>query len=261
MLPELELTDAVALVTGGNRGIGRGIALGLARSGAAIAIAARDQERTDAVVEEIRTLGRQAIGIPCDVTQRHQVQSAVETVRRELGKLTILVNNAGINRLSPPEALTEQDWDAVLDGNLKSAMFVAQAVYPALVANGGGKIINISSAIAGMASELGVAYGVTKAGMVHLTTTLAAAWGKDNIQVNAILPGVIRTTMQARLTDEGFHNRVIRHTPAGRVAEPEELGGVAVFLASRASDFMTGQALVFDGGASIKTSTDFFVRD
>lgn len=261
MLTEFDLSGGVALVTGGNRGIGRGIALGLARAGADIAIAARDEGRTEAVVAEIAALGRRALGVRCDVTARGDVERAVEATVAEFGRLSILVNNAGITRRGTPETHSEEDWDAVFAANLKATLVVSQVAYPALVANGGGKIINVSSGLALTASEFMVAYGASKAGMVQLTTTLAAAWGAQNIQVNAILPGVTRTEMNPGLADATYQARIARNALVGRIGEAEEFGGVAVFLASRASDFMTGQALLLDGGITIMTARTMFLRD
>ena len=262
MLQEFDLTGKVAIVTGGNRGIGRGIALGLARAGADVVIAARGQDRNDSVVEEIVKLGRRAVGVACDVTDGKQVERAVAAAVRELGSLSILVNNAGTGgRQRPPQEADEADWDAVFALNLKGTLSACQAVYPVFSANGGGKIINISSAGTRISFETGMGYGASKAGVEYLTRTLATAWGPRNIQVNAILPGVVPTEMMTAFDDEGTRARVIRHTPARRGGDALEFGAIAVFLASRASDFMTGQSLLFDGGLTIMTSKTIFRRE
>jgi 2-deoxy-D-gluconate 3-dehydrogenase len=250
MLAEFDLTGSVALVTGGNSGIGRAIAIGLARAGADIAIAARNEEKTARVVKEIEGLGRQVIGVRCDVTKRDDIHGTVQAVKNAFGKLNILVSNAGVARGGgPPEALSEEAWDLVIDTNLKGSFFFAQAVYPLLVANGGGKIINIASGYALFASPSSLPYGASKAGIVQLTKSLAVAWAKDNIQVNAILPGWVDTDMTAGLrSNKALYDAEVHRTPAGRFGKPEDMVGIAIFLASQASNFMTGQAVLLDGG-------------
>ena len=244
----LDLSGQVALVTGGNRGIGRSIVLGLAEAGADIAIAARDEQATATVVDEVTRLGRRAIGIGVDLSRSDGIDATVERTVAELGKLSILVNNAGISRHALPQRMSEEDWDIVLDTNLKAAFLLAKAAYPALTANGGGKIINIASPAGLMGTFTQAGYGASKAGMINLTKTLAMAWGRRNIQVNALLPGVIRTDMwQDALTDE-MKARILPLTPAGRVGEPEDVAGAAVFLASSAASFITGETLIIDGG-------------
>lgn len=262
MLKEFDLSGRVAVVTGGNRGIGRGMALGFARAGADVVILARDEARTAAVVQELEELGRRALGIRCDVTRRDQVVAAFEKTVGEFGRLDIVVNNAGIGGGgSSAESHTDAEWDEIFAVNLKSAFTVAQAAYPGLAAAGRGKIINISSMQALMATENQLAYGAAKAGLVHLTTSLAAAWAHKNIQVNAILPGVVLTEITPHLKDPALRQRVSNHVLAGRIGEPEEFAGIAVFLASSASDYMTGQALVLDGGLTVVTQTATFLRD
>lgn len=250
MLAEFDLTGSVALVTGGNGGIGRAIAIGLALAGADIAVAARNEEKTASVVKEIAGLGRKVIGVRCDVTKRDDIHATIGTVKQAFGKLSILVNNAGASGGGGhPGQTAEAAWDVVIDTNLKGAFLSAQAAYPLLVANGGGNIINIASAYALFASPSSLAYGASKAGMVQLTKSLAVAWAEDNIRVNAILPGWVDTDMTAGLrANRIFYDREVSLTPAGRFGRPEDMAGIAVFLASHASDFITGQSIVVDGG-------------
>ncbi len=249
MIEEFNLTGKVAIVTGG---IGRGIAIGLARAGADIVIAARNEEKTGRVIDEIIGSGRHGRGIRCDVQSRDDIQTTVDTTLKEFGRLDILVNNAGISAGGPPQSIPEETWDRVVDTNLKSAFLFSQAVYPALVESGGGKIINIGSEYSIFGSASVLPYSVSKGGVIQLTKSLAVAWAGDNIQVNTIIPGWIRTDMTAPVIDnEPFYKGIVQRTPAGRFAEPEEMAGTAVFLASAASDFITGQSIVFDGGYSI----------
>lgn len=247
-----DLTDRIALVTGGNGGIGRGIALGLARAGADVVVAARDEGKTTAVVSEIAALGRRCLGVRCDVRDRDDIARAVEAALAEFGTLSILVNNAGIARGGPPESIAQEAWDAVIDTNLTASFLCAQAVYPAMVAAGGGKIINIGSEYSLFGSAAVVPYSASKGGVIQLTKSLAVAWAKDNIQVNVIIPGWITTDMTRPVIDnQDRYDDIIRRTPARRFGEPEELAGAAVFLASSASDFVTGQSLAVDGGYAI----------
>ena len=221
--------------------------------GADVAIIARNSQKTDSAVTEIREeFGVRALGLLFDVADEKAVQQMAEEVLRELGRIDILVNNAGINIRKMPQEYEAAEWDQVMAGNLRSAFLCSKWVYPAMKAAGGGKIINIGS----MTSYFGGAklgpYSASKGGIVQMTRSLACAWAEDNIQVNAILPGWIDTelTRQARKDIEGLHDKVIARTPEGRWGEPRELGGAAIFLASAASDFVTGIALPVDGGFS-----------
>ncbi len=247
------LKQRVAIVTGGNGGIGKGIVRGFASMGADVAIVARNAQKTESAVTEIREeFGVRALGLLFDVTEEKAVQQMAEEVLRELGRIDILVNNAGINIRKMPQDYEASEWDQVMAGNLRSAFLCSKWVYPAMKAVAGGKIINIGS----MTSYFGGAklgpYSASKGGIVQMTRSLACAWAEDNIQVNAILPGWIDTelTRQARKDIEGLHDKVIARTPEGRWGEPRELGGAAIFLASAASDFVTGIALPVDGGFS-----------
>lgn len=248
------LNGKVAIVTGGNGGIGLGIARGLASAGSKIVIAARNQAKTAEAKRKIEEeFGWPVMGVQVDVRQEQQIQAMVAQVVDKFGRIDILVNNAGLNIRKIPQEYSAAEWDEVLEVNLRSAFLCSKAIYPAMKRAGGGKIINIGS----MTSILGGAklapYGASKGGVVQLTRSLAVAWAPDNIQVNAILPGWINTdlTVQARRDMPGLDERVVARTPAGRWGEPDDLKGVAVFLASRASDFVTGTALPVDGGFSI----------
>jgi len=244
-----DLSGEVAFVTGGNGGIGRAMAMALAQAGADVAIAARDHERSLSVQREIEALGRRAAAFTCDVSNSTDVDRAVNATLGSLGKISIVVNNAGISRFSPPEALAEADWDAVVDVNLKGSFLVARACFPALVANGRGKIINIASGYSLFGTTTNLPYGASKGGVLTLTYGLANSWAQYGIQVNAVIPGVIETDIwRGAFENVEFRKRMEQRTPAGRVGQPQDLGGVAVFLASRASDFVTGQWIAVDGG-------------
>ncbi|GIX48145.1 MAG: 2-deoxy-D-gluconate 3-dehydrogenase [Candidatus Tectimicrobiota bacterium] len=249
-----DLHGKVAIVTGGNGGLGRGMALGLAAAGADLVIAARNEAKTTATVTELRDkYGVRVLGLRVDVRQEAEVQAMVEETLGAFGRIDILINNAGTNIRKPPEALSLAEWQTVLETNLQSAFLCAKAVYPAMVQAGGGKIINVGSMFSLFGGSHLVAYAASKGGLVQLTKSLAVAWAKDNIQVNAILPGWLHTELTERARQElpGLYERVLQRTPQGRWGQPEDLAGVAVFLASRASDFITGAALPVDGGYSI----------
>jgi 2-deoxy-D-gluconate 3-dehydrogenase len=245
------LVGKIALVSGGNGGIGRGIALGLARAGADVVIAARNATKTARVVDELRGLGRRAIGVGCDVQRTEDLQAALAAAQ-ELGGLDILVNNAGVSGGGLPEQIAEEEWDRVVDTNLRAVFVACKLAHPLLRARGGGKIINLGSEYSLFGSPFVLPYSASKGGVVQLTKSLAIAWARDRIQVNCIIPGWIRTDMTAGVeASAAFSAQIKQRTPAGRFGEPEELAGAAVFLASRASDFVTGQSLCVDGGYSI----------
>ena len=249
-----DLGGRVAIVTGGNGGIGLGMARGLARAGAAIVVAARNADKSAAAVKALEALGAKAIAIAVDVTREAACRGLVEETVKRLGRLDILVNNAGITVRKPPQDTTLEEWHRVVDSNLTSAFACAQAAYPHLVRAGGGKIINIGSMLSIFGAPFAVAYAASKGGVVQMTRALATAWAKDNIQVNAVLPGWIDTdlTRSAREQVPGLNENVLRRTPAGRWGEPADLEAVAVFLAGPGSRFITGTALPVDGGFSIQ---------
>jgi 2-dehydro-3-deoxy-D-gluconate 5-dehydrogenase len=246
------LKGKVALVTGGNGGIGLGIARGLARAGAAIAVVGRNADKNAAAVKELEGLGVKAMGVAADVTDRKQVDRAVaETVAR-LGGLDILVANAGTNIRKKPQDYTSEEWHQVVDTNLTSMFICCQAAHPEMVKRGGGKVVTIGSMTSLFGFDVAPIYAATKGAAVQLTKSLASAWAKDNIQVNSILPGWIDTdlTKRARQIIPTLHDKVVDRTPAKRWGVPGDFEGIAVFLCSDASDFVTGTAIPVDGGFS-----------
>jgi len=242
-----DLKGRAALVTGGNGGIGLGMALGLARAGARVAIGGRDAAKNAAAVQQ---LGAGAIAIAADVSDERACRGMVDQAAEKLGRLDILVNNAGINVRKRPEEYSLEEWHRVLESNLTSAFVASQAAYPHLQHAGGGKIVNIGSMMSIFGASFAAPYGASKGGIVQLTRGLACAWAKDNIQVNAVLPGWIDTALTRRAREEvaGLHERVLARTPAGRWGAPQDMAGIAVFLCSAASDFVTGTAIPVDGG-------------
>jgi len=246
-----DLTGKVAIVTGGNGGIGRAIAVGMAQHGADIVVAARNEQKTAAVVKEIEALGRRCLGVRCDVLEQDDIINTVEMAVRELGSLNILVNNSGIGQGGEPtQTVTLETWHQVIDTNLTSAFLFSKAAHPMMVKAGGGKIINIGSMTSIFGSDWVAPYSASKGGVVQLTKSLAIAWAVDNIQVNAILPGWIHTDLTASIKNN-FADRyetIRSRIPQGRWGEPEEMGGCAVFLASKASDYVTGVSIPVDGG-------------
>jgi 2-deoxy-D-gluconate 3-dehydrogenase len=248
-----DLSGKVAIVTGGNGGIGLGMARGLAEAGAAIAIVGRNEAKSNAAVTELKQQGIKAISVIADVTDKAAVEEMTERTVRELGRIDILVNNAGINIRKPPHALDLAEWDSVIRTNLTSAFLCSQAVYPAMKQAGGGKIINIGSMMSIFGASFAPAYAASKGGIVQFTRSCAVAWAADNIQANAVLPGWIDTdlTRRAREQIDGLHERVLARTPAARWGASADFAGMAVFLASHASDFVTGTAIPVDGGFSV----------
>jgi 2-dehydro-3-deoxy-D-gluconate 5-dehydrogenase len=248
-----DLSGKVAIVTGGNGGIGLGMARGLAEAGAAIAIVGRNEAKSVAAVTELEQVGAKAISVVADVTDKAAVADMVARVRRELGRIDILVNNAGINIRKAPHALDIAEWDSVIKTNLTSAFLCSQAVHPAMKAAGGGKIINIGSMMSIFGASFAPAYAASKGGIVQFTRSCAVAWAADNIQANAVLPGWIDTdlTRRAREQIDGLHDKVLARTPAARWGVATDFAGIAVFLASPASDFVTGTAIPVDGGFSV----------
>jgi len=248
-----DLRGRVAIVTGGNGGIGLGMARGLAKAGATIVVAARNAEKSSAALQELKALGAEAIALEVDVKSKASVDAMAKATLARFARIDILVANAGINIRKRPEDYTAAEWQEVLDVNLNGPFFCCQAVYPAMQAQGGGKIIATGSMTSLFGVPFAPAYASTKGGIVQMTRALATAWAKDNIQVNSILPGWINTdlTRAARRQVAGLHERVEQRTPAARWGEPEDFEGIAVFLASRASDFVTGTAIPIDGGYSI----------
>jgi len=249
-----DLKGRVAVITGGNGGIGLGMGRGLAEAGAAVVVAARNREKSGRAVDELRGLGAEAEAIEVDVADEGSVNALVKATIERFGRLDILVNNAGMNIRKPVENLALAEWRQVIDVNLTSAFLASRACYPVMKKQRGGKIINIGSMMSIFGASFAPAYAASKGGMVQLTKAMAAGWAADNIQVNAVLPGWIDTelTQRARQQIEGLHESVLRRTPTKRWGVEQDMAGVAVFLASSASDFVTGAAITVDGGYSIQ---------
>lgn len=249
-----DLSGKVAVVTGGNGGIGLGMAVGLAKAGADIVIASRDPEKNAAAEKTVRAEGVKAKATPTDIRDPEACRALIDMTVTKFGRVDILVNNSGINYRKQPQDFTLEEFRNVMDTNLTAAFLLSQAVYPHFVKQGGGKIINIGSIASFMGSPVAVAYGPSKGGIVQLSKALAVAWAKNNIQVNSILPGWIDTPLSVKSRAEipGLEKTVIDRTPAGRWGNPEDLAGAAVYFASAASDFVNGAALVIDGGYSSK---------
>ena len=242
-----DLTGRVAVVTGGNGGIGLGMAGGLAAAGATVVLAGRNVAKGERAA---RDLGRDAAFIKADVTRKAECDDLVAGTVRRFSRLDILINNAGTAIRKQPEEYTEAEWHTVLDTNLTSAFLMCQAVYSAMLKAGGGKIINIGSVMSLLAAPHTAPYAASKGGIMQFTRAIATAWAKDNIQANAVLPGWIDTelTQGARAQVAGLNESVLARTPAGRWGVPADLAGIAVFLAAPASDFVTGTAIPCDGG-------------
>lgn len=248
-----DLSGKVAVVTGGNGGIGLGMAHGMASCGAAIVIAARNAEKAQAAIASLGEHRVDCAFIAADVTKKAECQKLVADTLARFGRLDVLVNNAGTSIRKMPQDFSEEEWHQVLDTNLTSAFLCSQAAYAPMKAQGGGKMINIGSMMSLFGAPYATPYASSKGGIMQMTRAMATAWAKDNIQVNAVLPGWIDTelTQRARQQVAGLHQRVEDRTPVGRWGVPADMAGVAAFLASAASDFVTGTAIPVDGGYSI----------
>ena len=248
------LAGRAAIITGGNGGIGLGIAEGLARAGASVAIAARDRSKTDRAVKGLSELGTKVIGLEIDVADEASIANAVSAAAKELGRLDVLVNNAGIAVRKQPQEYSAAEWDQVMDVNLKGTFLCARAAYPHMVEAGGGSIVNIGSMTSIFGMDWVSSYSASKGGVVQLSRSLAIAWAGDGIRVNAILPGWIRTELTSGYwTNPDNKDRfalINRRIPAGRWGEPADLAGLAVFLSSDAAAYVTGAAIPVDGGYS-----------
>jgi 2-dehydro-3-deoxy-D-gluconate 5-dehydrogenase len=245
------LSGKVALITGGNGGIGLGMAKGLAAASASILVVGRNAEKNAVAVEARSEFGVKCSAFVADVTKEAECQAMTAAALERFGRIDILINNAGINVRKQPEEYSLEEWRRVIDTNLTSAFLCSQAVY-AVLKREGGKIINIGSMLSLFGSAFAAPYGASKGGIVQLTKSLASAWAKDNIQVNAVLPGWIDTdlTQEARKAVPVLNSRVLMRTPSRRWGTPDDMAGIAVFLSSRASDFVTGAAIPVDGGYS-----------
>ena len=242
-----DLSGKVALVTGANTGIGQGIALAFAEAGADVAAAGRSPATE--TVDKVRAIGRKAENFAADLSSVAAVQPLVDAALAEFGRIDILVNNAGIIRRADAVDFTEEDWDAVMDTNLKTLFFLCQAAGKHMIARGSGKIINIASMLTFQGGIRVPSYTASKSGVGGLTKLLANEWAAKGVQVNAIAPGYIATNNTAALQGDETRNRqIIERIPAGRWGDPGDIGGAAVFLASSASDYVQGHILAVDGG-------------
>ena len=252
MLDWFSLKGRVALVTGASRGIGRAIALSLGAAGADVACCARSQEQVEETADQIRGQGGRAGSFRLDVTQALEVERAVREVEEALGPVDILVNNAGITLEKKTVEVTDDEWEHVLTTNLTSMFRLARRVAPGMIARGSGKIINIGSMYGALGVPRYAAYCASKAAVEALTRSLGAEWARHGIQVNCLAPGYMNTDIPRQaMADEKKRTLFLSKVPARRIGEPEEAGPLAVYLASAASNFMTGQTVYLDGGQTI----------
>jgi len=247
-----DLAGRVALVTGAYRGLGFAIAQGLARAGATVVVNGRKHDEVVAAAKKLTDAGLAATTAEFDVTDGAAVRKGIAAIEARHGRLDILVNNAGIQRRAPLVEFSQKDWDDVIATNLTAPFLVSQAALPGMIARRSGKIIHIASLMSELARPTVVPYTAAKGGVRQLTRGMAVELAPHNIQVNAIAPGYFATEMNRALIDNTeFNAWVCKRTPAGRWGQPDEIAGLAVFLASAAADYMTGQMLVMDGGMSV----------
>jgi len=243
------LDGDAAIVTGGGRGLGRAMALGLAEAGADVVVAGRTQETLDSARAEIEKLGRRALAVRTDVARMADLDNLVQAALETFGKIDVLVNNAGTTYRAPSEEYPEAEWDRVMDINVKSVFFLTQKVARVMIRQGGGRIINMASLLSAIGVPTVPAYQASKAGVALLTKELAVEWAPHNIRVNAIGPGYFLTDMTAPLKDHPVRGpKIMSRIPMQRWGAPDQLKGAVVFLASRASDYVTGQVIYVDGG-------------
>jgi 2-deoxy-D-gluconate 3-dehydrogenase len=250
---KFDITGKVAIITGGNGGLGLGIAKGLAIAGAKVAIVGRNQEKIDRALKELEAQGADALGVPCDVGSEDDVNRMVQTTKDHFGRIDILFNNAAISWGIATEKMTLDQWNNFITNNLTSTFLTCKACFPHMVEAGGGKIINVGSIVTKLGFGKLSHYAAAKGGMDHMSQSLAQGWGKHNIQVNALLPGLVNSEMMPctgpkknRLVDQ-----IVKRTPTGNWSEPEDWFGISILLASPASDFITGSIIVMDGGLSL----------
>jgi NAD(P)-dependent dehydrogenase (short-subunit alcohol dehydrogenase family) len=244
-----DLTGRIAVVIGGTSGLGRAIALGLARAGADVVPSGRRDQNVEEVCAEIEKLGRQTLSRTVDVTDRNSIDALRDKVRERLGHTDVLVNAAGRTARRPTVEVTEEEWQAIFDTNLTGVLRACQSFYEPLKESGRGRIINVTSLSSFVAFHEVTAYGASKAALVALTRNLACEWALDSINVNAIAPGIFRTALNETLLDDTDRGReLLMRTPMRRFGVPEELVGTTVFLASDAASFITGQTIAIDGG-------------
>jgi meso-butanediol dehydrogenase / (S,S)-butanediol dehydrogenase / diacetyl reductase len=254
----MELKGQVAIVTGAGRGIGRAVALELARQGADLVIAEMDQAGAKRTAEEVGALGRRAVAVPTDVTSRADLRAMVDRAKAEFGRIDILVNNAGIYRAAATLDVTEDHWDAIMNINAKAVFFASQAVLPVMIAQKSGAIVSLASMAGKIGSKTNLPYNASKAAVVSMTKSLALAHAGEGIRVNCVCPGFVETDMwsvvsrdQGKLlgmTPEEFTRQRAASVPLGRMEKPDDVAHVVAFLAGPRSGYMTGQALSVDGG-------------
>ena len=247
------LSGNVAVITGGNGGIGRSIAIGLAEAGASVAIFGRNEEKNKKTLSELKEIGNPAMATQVDITNRSALEPAIKEAENELGNISILVNNAAIDLFSGGVLNeTEENWDSVIETNLSSIFLLSKLVAKSMVENKRGKIINIGSLYSFFGAGRGPSYSAAKGAVIQLTKSMAIELAPHNVQVNAIAPGWFETDMTASIKGQPKNDEIILRTPAGRWGQTEDIAGTAVFLASKASDFVTGETIRVDGGFSIR---------
>jgi dehydrogenase/reductase SDR family protein 4 len=249
---ELSLKNKVVLLTGASRGIGKAAAIGLAKAGADLAIASRKLPDLEKVATEIKKLGRKCVPIAAHIGRIEEINSLVKKVLDEFGKIDILVNNAATNpTMASAMDIDDRAWDSIMNLNLKGLFFLSQAVARTMKERGGGKIINIAS-IAGISPDILAVYSISKAGVIMATKVMAQQWGQYNIRVNSVAPGLTKTKFSEALWgNPDILNIAMSKTPLARPAEPEEMVGAIIYLASDASSYVTGQVIAIDGGTTI----------
>lgn len=248
-----DLKGKVALVTGGNGGIGLAMSKAIGEAGASVVVAGRNEDKNKKSIEFLKSFNIECKSFKVNVVDENSCNELIDNVVNDFGKLNILVNNAGTNIRKRPEEYELEEWKSIIDTNLVSMFTCSKSSYSHFKNECGGKIINIGSMHSLFGAPLGSAYSASKGGVVQLTKSLANTWAKDNIQVNAVLPGYIDTTLtrQARVDIPELQTRVEERTPLGRWGVPDDLGGIAVFLSGEGSNFVTGTAIPVDGGYSI----------
>ncbi len=249
---DFSLKGKVALITGASRGIGQAAAIALAGAGVDVALASRKAPDLEKVAEEIRKMGQKALVVAAHVGKMEEISNLVSKVKEEFGRIDILVNNAGTNpTMDSALDVQERAWDAIMNLNLKGLFFLSQAVARVMKEKGGGKIINVAS-IAGISPDILPVYSISKAGVIMATKVMAQQWAQYGIRVNAVAPGLTKTRFSEALwNNPDILKMAMSHTPMARVAEPEEMAGAILYLASEASSYVTGQVLAIDGGATI----------
>tara|TARA_A100001037_G_scaffold306630_1_gene353461 strand:+ start:8742 stop:9506 length:765 start_codon:yes stop_codon:yes gene_type:complete len=248
-----DLTEKTALITGGNGGLGLGMAKGLSTHGCEVILVGRNQLKLDSAIEEINSIGKgKAHGLIADVNNSEDLKEVVNDSVKVTGQVDILINNAGISIRKQPEDLSDDDWDNVLNTNLRSVFKLSRMMYGHFKTTGHGKIINIGSMYSIFGSDWVLPYSASKGAIIQLTKSLAVAWAKDNIQVNAIIPGWFETELTASIPtlDPERYNKITNRIPVGKWGTPQEIAGTAVFLSSCSSDYVTGTSVIVDGGYS-----------